>query len=103
MLVIGDGANAAQHSGGAEVARELNHEAVEGGDGDVAQGAGGFSEHLDTFFEGEEGILDRVFKNGDGEMFEELGAALDEVDVPVGGRVEGPGIEGFDANGETQM
>ena len=80
------------------LAREVDHEAVEGGDGDVAEGAGGFLEHFHAFFDGEEGILDRVDEDADGEVFEELGAALNEVDVTVGGRVEGAGIEGFYAH-----
>ena len=84
------------------LARELDHEPVEGGYRDVAQSGGRFAQHFDAFFEGEERILDRVLEDGDGEMFEELGATLNEIDVPVGGRVEGAGIEGFHAHGRLR-
>ena len=57
------------------------------------------SQHLHALFDGEERILDRVDEDGDGEVVKELGAALDQVHVAVGGRVEGAGIEGFNGHG----
>jgi len=68
------------------------------GNGHVAQRAGSFFEHLDALLDGEEGILDRILENADCQVLEELRAALDEVDVAVGRRVKGAGIEGFHAH-----
>ena len=55
-------------------------------------------EHLDALLHVEERIFHGIVEDGDGEVIKELGAARDQVDVPVGGRVEGAGIEGLDAH-----
>src|SRR5208283_6090566 len=91
----GDGADAAQHRRSALAARELDHEPVEGGNGDVADAGDDLVEHLHALLNGEKRILDRIDEDGDGEVVEDLRAALNEIDVAVGGRVEGAGIEGF--------
>ena len=63
-----------QDGGGAVLAGEVDHQAFEGGYGDVAQLAGRFVEHLNALFDGEEQVLDRIVEDGDSEMLEELGA-----------------------------
>ena len=98
VLVVGDGADAAQDGGAAEGAGEVDHEPVKSGDGDVVEGGGGFAEHLGALFDGEEGIFDRVDEDGDGEVLKEERAALDQVDVAVCRRVKGSGIKGFDGH-----
>jgi len=47
---------------------------------------------------GEKRVLDWIVQDGDSEVFKELGPALNEIDMPVGRRVEGAGIEGFHAH-----
>jgi len=56
VLVVGDGANAAQDGLGVLGVTEVDEQAVEGGDGDVLEAGGGdgFGDHLHALFDGEE-------------------------------------------------
>ena len=60
-------------------------------------------EHLDALFDRKQRILDRIDEDGDRQVVEELGPALNQVDMPVGRRVKGAGIEGFHAHGSALM
>ena len=57
-----------------------------------------FPQHLHALVDGKQRIFDRIDENGDGEMLKEPRPALNQVDVTVGRRVEGAGIEGFYAH-----
>ena len=97
VLVVGDGADATDDCGGRLLAGKVDEEAVEGGDGDVAEAFCTVCEHLGPLFRGEEALAFRaVFKDGDDEGVEEPGAAGYNVEVTVVGRVEGAWIDGAD-------
>jgi hypothetical protein len=97
VLVVGDGADAAEDGGCALLAGEVDQEAVEGGDGDVADGGDGFGDHLETLGDGEErGAFLGVAEDGDDELVDDFGAAGNQVEMAVGERVEGAGVDGLD-------
>ena len=67
---------------------------VEYVDFDAAPAARDLAEHFDTLGDGEERLLFGVFEHGDDDEVEHLFAALDEVEVAVGDRVKGAGVDG---------
>jgi len=95
VLVVGDGADAAQDGHGADLAGEIHHEPVECGYRDVSQVTRRFVQHLRPLGDGEERVLDGIAENRNGQVLKKLGAARDQIQMTVGGRVEGAGIDRF--------
>ena len=58
------------------------------------QTADGSAEHGQPLVGGEQPVLGLVDPDRDDDLVEERGGSLDDVEVPVGDRVEGPGTDG---------
>lgn len=96
VFVIRNGANAAQNNARAAVGRIVDQEAVKGCDLDVGKAADYFIEHLDAFFDREKGLFFLVAQDRHQQLIEQGGAALDQIEMPIGDRVEGTGINSDD-------
>ena len=66
------------------LAGEVDEEAVEGGDGDVAEFGGAFREHGDALFDREERVLGGIAQDGNDQVVEDFRGARDQVEVAVG-------------------
>src|SRR5512146_2199146 len=89
VLVIGDGANAAKDRRCSLTAREVDHETVKCGDGNIVERRRCFCQHLHALFHGEERILHRIDEDGDGELTEDARTTRDEIKVAVCRRIKG--------------
>ena len=59
----------------------------------VGPAGAGLAEHLDALVGEKSRFLDMLTPDGDHDLVEELGGPLDDVEVAVGHRVEGPGAD----------
>src|SRR2546426_11258733 len=83
VLEIGDGADPPHDAVGSLARDQIDQEAVEGDDAEVAELRRGLVDHLQPFLHGEERLLRRIGDDRDDELVEDLKAALDDVDVAV--------------------
>jgi hypothetical protein len=72
----------------------VDEQALEAVDGDVRQVGDGVAQQLHALVDGEQARLAGVHQHGDDELVVEAGRPGDDVDVPVGDRVEGSGADG---------
>lgn len=97
VLVVGDGANAAQDGVGIAPAHIVHQKPIEEIHFHIGPLAGDFTEHFRALARGEERRLVQILEDGDDEAVEDARAAGNEVQVPVGHGIEGPRIDGDDA------
>jgi hypothetical protein len=76
------------------LATEVGEQAVEPGDPDVREGGTGLGEHVHPLLRAEQPLLRGVHTHRDHDLVEQHGGTRDDVDVPVGHRVERPGACG---------
>ncbi len=76
--------------------RVVDQQTLEGIDLDVGEVSADLAQHLHAFLHCEEGVLFRVEQQGNDKAAEQARSPLDEVEVAVGDRVEGPRIDGGD-------
>src|SRR6202522_893971 len=94
VFVIGDGADAADDDGGAFSAGVVHQKAVENVNLHVVPFEGRGLKHLDAFLFGEQRIFFEVVGDGDNQLSKNIGRASDEIQVAIGDRIEGAGING---------
>ena len=92
-LEIGDGAKSAHDHLRAAPRHVVDEQTFEGVDLDVRLVAEHGAGDLDALVHREERCLFRVDENRDDDAVEQAGAAGDDVDVAVGQRIEGAGID----------
>lgn len=95
-LEVGDGAEAADDgaaTASGDVVHEESLEAIDLDAMDAGAGEGG-GEEVHAFLGGEEGGFGGVVGDGDDDAVEELGGALDDIEVPVGEGIEASGVDG---------
>src|SRR5262249_53895171 len=96
VLVVADGAYAAQHRFGFLLHGVVHQQAFEGVDAHVLVALDHLFEHLPAFDDGEQRVLLNVAQNGHDELVKDLAATLDQVEMPVGERVKRARINGAD-------
>src|SRR3972149_3757168 len=75
-------------------AGEIDQQAAERGDLDVPHLGGQALQHSHALRRGEEGVFPKVQRHRDDHPREDPGGPLDDVQVPVRGRIERPGVYG---------
>ena len=93
-LEVGNGAKPANDDVRFPARHVIDQEPVESIDFDVRLRLEDLPSDLDPFVHREQRRLFRVHEHRDDDAIEEPRAARDDVDVPVGERVERPGIDG---------
>src|SRR5581483_5442278 len=94
VFVIADGANAAENDRGIHLLGVFHQQALEGVHPHVVVVCGSFLQHVAAFRQREERVLFRVTQDRHYQLFKNFAASRDQVEVAVGERIEGPGIDG---------
>src|SRR5215467_3977002 len=94
VFVVRDGANAAQNHAGATFARVVHEQSVKNVHLDARPSVRHFAQHLYALGNAEQRLLFRVSQHGHDQQVKHFLAALDQVEVAVGHRVKGAGING---------
>ena len=93
VFVVADRPDAAQDASRLHGFRVLHHQPVKGVDANILQMRCERPQHLQPLGHAEHRALLRVAQDADHQFLKNLGAPLDQVEVPVGGRIKRAGID----------